>query len=121
KEKVVYQQIELPVVQDRDYTLKLVRSFDPATHVYEHTYELHNELGPPEDGKHARIQMLSGRWTVSPAEGGGSDVVYQVLTEPGPSIQTWVQSMAQKKNAPELVKAMIARCAKTHASAAGGQ
>jgi ribosome-associated toxin RatA of RatAB toxin-antitoxin module len=112
--KIIYQQVKVPIVKDRDYTIQVVRRWDAATRVYESTFALRNELGPPENPDHVRLKALKGQWTISPAEAGGSDVVYQLLTDPGVALPAWIRDLGARSAAPDLVQAMVARCEKTH-------
>lgn len=112
--KVTYQQLNMPVISDRDYTVFVQRKIDTQTGVYESIFRAAPELGPPERSDHVRVTKLNGSWTLAPDEGGGTSVVYQIQTDPSGSIPAWIAADAQKKAAPKLVKAMIERALKLH-------
>jgi hypothetical protein len=115
-ERLVYQQIKMPVVKDRDYTVRIRKNVDHATRVYETDFETVNALGPPLDDGYVRVDMIKGRWTLAPDESGkGTDVVYQLFSDPGKELPLWIVNMAQKAAAPDLVKAMISRAERSAA------
>lgn len=114
--KVTYQQVDMPVVSDRDYTVFVERRTDASTHVYESLFHAASELGPPERSDYVRVKNLKGSWTIAPDDGGGSSVVYQIQTDPGGTIPAWIAASAQKTAAPKLVRAMIDRALKLHRS-----
>ncbi len=93
-EMILYDQIKTPVVSDRDYTLRIykVPHQDAQREV---CFETVNHLGPPPEPHHVRIPMVRGRWLLSPAADGGSDVTYTVYSEPGGSIPAFVIRGAQ--------------------------
>ncbi len=118
KQKLVYQQVSMPVFDDRDYTLRVKAVRDEATRVYESRFETANALGPPPAEDHVRIPVIEGRWVVAPGEAGGCDVTYEVYSDPGVNLPGWLVRRAQQDAAPELVRAMIARAQKKKPSPA---
>ena len=111
-QKVTYQQVNMPVVSDRDYTVLVERKVDSENHVYETSFRAAPELGPPEANGFVRVKNLRGSWTIVPDTNGGSSIVYQVQTDPGGNIPAWIATSAQKTAAPSLVRAMIERATK---------
>lgn len=112
-EKLLYQQVQAPMVKDRDYVVHVRRLDDPAAHVYETVIDS-AEGGPPENADHVRIKKIRARWTLSPASSGGTDVVYQVYVDPGESVPAWAVTMGQKSATPDVVRAMIKRAEQTY-------
>src|SRR5262245_47336944 len=112
-ERLVYEQIAVPLARDRDYTVRVERRADPTTQRYEIVFSSANEAGPRPDGSHLRVSAIRGRWLVEPGpEGQGSRVHYQVFSDPGGGIPTWLVNRAQGDGVAKLVRAMLDRAAK---------
>jgi ribosome-associated toxin RatA of RatAB toxin-antitoxin module len=113
-ERIVYEQVAVPMARDRDYTVRLHKHVDSAAQRYEIRFVTANEAGPPPNGNHVRVQKIRGSWTIEPdADGSGSLVRYDLLTEPGGAIPIWVANQAQGEAAAALVTAMIKRAQAT--------
>jgi ribosome-associated toxin RatA of RatAB toxin-antitoxin module len=109
-ERITYEQIAMPLVRDRDYTVRIRRRVDPKAQRYEITFTSANEAGPPPDSRHVRVKGIHGSWTVEPGrEGKGSIVRYDVRGEPGGAIPAWLASLAQREAIVDLVRAVLAR------------
>lgn len=109
-ERVAYEQLALPFVRDRDYTIRFRRRMDPATHRYEILIESANDAGPPPDSSHVRVTNIRGGWTTEPGPGGkGSLVRYEMQSDPGGRIPAWLADRTQSHAAADLVRAMLKR------------
>lgn len=109
-ERVAYEQLAVPLVKDRDYTIRLRRRVDGATHRYEVTIESANDAGPPPDGTHVRVTGIRGGWTVEPGpQGKGSLVRYEMKSDPGGLIPSWVVERTMPRAAADLMRAMLKR------------
>ena len=109
-ERVVYEQVAVPLARDRDYTVRLQKRVDATTQRYEILFLAANEAGPPPDGRHVRVQRIHGSWTVEPdGDGKGSLLRYALFTEPGGNIPTWMANRAQRETAADLVAAVLKR------------
>jgi hypothetical protein len=82
-ERVVYSQVRLPVVADRDYTLRLEAKRDVGVDVYQILYRTDNASGPKATTDHVRIELIRGGWTFEPDGEGGCLVTYFFLNDPG--------------------------------------
>ena len=109
--KLIYEQIKMPVISDRDYTVRVSRVIDPATHLIEVHFDTANDQGPPPSKDYVRIPMVHGGWTLEPSE-GGVDISYYVFTDPGGAIPNWIINSAQKDATRDFLLAMIARAKK---------
>ncbi len=109
--KVIYEQIKMPLVSDRDYTVKVTHSCDAETHLCESHFETANDLGPPPSKDYVRVGLVHGGWTMEPTE-GGSVVTYHVFSDPGGAIPAWIINSAQKDATRDFVLAMVARAKK---------
>jgi hypothetical protein len=84
-EYVVYDELQTPVVSDRDATIRIRRL--RAEHRV--TFETVNELGPPPNRHYVRLPVVRGGWQVAP-DGTGSKITYTCYSEPGGSIPAWM-------------------------------
>jgi hypothetical protein len=56
------------------------------------------------------VHTIHGSWSVEPDAGGkGSVVRYELFTEPGGSIPSWIANRAQRESVPDLVAAVLKR------------
>ncbi|MGC4117978.1 MAG: START domain-containing protein [Myxococcales bacterium] len=85
-EIVVYQQISVAVVTDRDYTVRIWRTPPAADGTVEVRYQVANELGPPPNPKYVRLEAIRGAWTLTPLPDGGTRVSYLAFSEAGGSV-----------------------------------
>src|SRR5262249_48320202 len=92
-EFVVYDQIDTPVVRDRDVTLRLYKVVRPD--FSEVRFESNEALGPPPDPKRVRLPVVRGAWTIV-ANGNGSRLTYSCYSEPGGSIPAFMVRGAQR-------------------------
>ena len=109
-ERVAYEQLALPFVRDRDYTVRLRKRVDPAVDRYEILIESANDAGPPPDRSYVRVTNIRGKWTVEAGpDGKGSIVRYDLQSDPGGIIPAWLVDRTQRHAAADLVRAMIRR------------
>src|SRR5262249_21994793 len=59
-ERVIYEQVDVPLARDRDYTVRVRKRVDAATQRYEILFEAANDAGPPSDGSHLRVHLIKG-------------------------------------------------------------
>jgi hypothetical protein len=107
-ERVVYEQVRTPVVSDRDYTMRFVRSYDQETNVCEIAFHSRNDLGPPPKDGFVRIPLIEGAWIVEP-EGDHTLLAYVVYSEPGGWIAAWMAKSGLRDAAYDWVSATVAR------------
>lgn len=104
-----YEQVHMPVVSDRDYTVHLTRGEpDRASGVTQIQFVSANEVGPPPLKDHVRIERIKGSWTIEPAE-GGCDVTYDLFSDPGGGVPLWIINSAQKDATRDFMLAMVKR------------
>ncbi len=107
---VTYQRLSTPIVEDRDYTLKI---FDESREdvngkiVWKNRWSEANKLGPkPKDGV-TRVGVNEGYWLLEDdASGKRTKATYYVYTNPGGAIPTFVINMANAQAVPELYRAV---------------
>jgi hypothetical protein len=106
----VYERIGMPLVADRDYTLKLNKRVDAAGQVYSLDFESADDAGPPPQKSLVRAQHIRGSWTLQPGAGGkGTLLIYEFYSEPGGSLPSFIVNAAQRSAPREVVLAMIRR------------
>jgi hypothetical protein len=109
-ERLAYEQVEVPLARDRDYTVRLQRRVDPEAHRYEIVFATANDSGPPPDKNHIRVPSIRGRWLIEPGpDGKGSAIRYEVLSEPGGSLPAWLVNQVQGDAVAKLVRAILQR------------
>jgi ribosome-associated toxin RatA of RatAB toxin-antitoxin module len=108
-EKVLYEQITMPFVRDRDYTVKVTAEQHPATRRMQVIFVSAPEDGPPPQDGYVRVTAIHGSWTLVPMREGGTLVTYVVSSDPGGALPAWLVNRAQRHAAPALVKAMLDR------------
>jgi ribosome-associated toxin RatA of RatAB toxin-antitoxin module len=110
EERLSYEQVAVPLARDRDYTVRLRKRVDQEAQRYEIVFATANEAGPPPDRSHVRVAQIQGRWLIELGpENKGARVTYEVLSEPGGAIPTWVVNRVQGDAAASLVRAMLQR------------
>ena len=105
-ERVVYEQLALPVLKDRDVVLDVHRTIDPATGTIDVTSAAVSDEGPPETSRFVRVHTSAGHWHLVPA-GGGTDLTYTIRTDVG--LPAWLVNRAQHETVPDAVHAVIER------------
>lgn len=107
-ERWTYEQIAVPVVSDRDYTIHAKRTRE-ATGLCQVFFETQNDRGPPPQPGFVRIPRIAGSWTIEPVDGGGAVVSYIVFSEPGGGVPAWLARGGQKKSVVAFMKTILKR------------
>jgi hypothetical protein len=107
-ERIVYEQIALPLLRDRDVVLRAQRAVDGASGTIDIRSMAIADEGPPETSRFVRVRTSAGHWHLVPA-GGGTDVTYLVRSDVGGTVPAWLVNRAQREAVPDLVRAMLAR------------
>jgi hypothetical protein len=111
QERIIYQQNRVPLIQDRDYTVRSWYERDAGSGLIQVFWQAANELGPPESADYVRLQRNSGSWTLEPAAGGKTIVTYVVASEAGGMVPAWLVRTAQTDAAPEFLRTVLDRVA----------
>jgi hypothetical protein len=101
KEVVVYQRLKLPVISDRDFTLRA--TWGARGPVLTTAFAIDNSRGPqPRDGL-VRLSTLQGGWELQPIRGGAATHArYHVKIDLAGSVPKWMVSGGAAKNIPKL-------------------
>ena len=103
-EVVFWAVADFPLVSRRDWILRSHLEKNLPGGVYRAQWEPTQvpNVPPPEDGV-IRLRVNSGSWTMEPLGGGKRTLAtYQLLTDPGGSIPTFIANKANTKALPEL-------------------
>ena len=106
-ERLIYQQIAVPIGKDRDVVLRVRRTTDPATGIIDVRSATVRGEGPPESSGFVRVHESAGHWHLVPAEGGGTDVTYTIRTDAGEGLIRWITGRIQRDAVADLVRAVL--------------
>ncbi|HEY2743524.1 MAG TPA: SRPBCC family protein [Polyangia bacterium] len=100
-ETFVYQRLKLPIVSDRDFTLRTSWTQRGGTFVEQ--FAVDNSRGPaPRDGI-VRVSVMQGSWTLDPIrDGAATHARYHVQIDMAGSIPRWMVSGGAAKDIPKL-------------------
>ena len=87
-----YQRLELPLVSDRDYTLrsKNAKWLGPAGAIYRVRWEPANDLGPAVKEGVLRVNVCEGGWLLEPEGTGATRATYSIFTDSGGALPPFV-------------------------------
>jgi len=107
--KLIYEQIRVPLVKDRDLTVRVTRTFSHHTGTYEVASLAVPNEGPPESHDYVRVRTSLARWWLAPAADGGTAVTYTIRTDAGGRLPAWIFDRIQKDAAVKILRAMLVR------------
>jgi Polyketide cyclase / dehydrase and lipid transport len=89
---VAYHRIKLPLLRDRDYILRSVRSAtpSPAGAVYHISWNPVNGIGPPPQPGVQRITTCEGSWLLEPTGKGTTRATYNIYSDTGGAIPAFL-------------------------------
>jgi hypothetical protein len=100
-ETVVYQRLKLPVVSDRDFTLRTV--YGERNGMMWTRFVVDNSRGPEQRDQIVRVSTLNGGWDLTPThDGHGTHAVYRVRINLAGSVPRWMVSGGAAKDLPKL-------------------
>ena len=107
-ERVTYEQINPPVVSNRDYAVRArrIRSGESSCKV---TFEAANEVAPSKPTGWVRISKLRGEWKFERLEDGKTQVTYLVFTDPAGSLPLFMVEGSRRKFALKWMKMILSR------------
>ncbi len=101
RELVVYQRLKLPIVSDRDYTMRADWGQHGGT-LWTH-FVVDNSRGPGPRPGAVRVSTLTGGWELTPIrDGQATHAVYRVRIDMAGSIPQWMVSGGAAKDLPKL-------------------
>lgn len=101
----VYQRLDLPMIADRDFTLRVTwgqTGADLWTH-----FVCDNDLGPPPRDGVVRVSVHEGHWALVPsADGQTTRARYQVHLELSGTLPAWMARSGAAKEIPALFEGL---------------
>ncbi len=103
-EQIVYQHLKLPVISDRDFTLRVTwRDGDPRGL----RFSIDGAHGPAPTKKAVRMTVLNGRWDLEPIrDGNATRAVYHVQIDFAGSVPRWMVRGGAAKDLPGVYMGM---------------
>ena len=109
---LVYQHLTLPVIADRDFTLRVTSGHDGAT--LWTRFETANAEGPAPRPGIVRVTLHEGGWTLEPirtSDGApATRARYQFRLDLAGSLPRWMARKNAGKTVPELYEALRREC-----------
>ncbi len=89
---VAYQRLEVPLVSDRDYTLRSQNAkwLGPDGAIYRIRWEPANDEGPAEKSGVARVNVCEGGWLLEPEGSGVTRATYSIYTDSGGTLPPFI-------------------------------
>ncbi|MEC9071115.1 MAG: START domain-containing protein, partial [Myxococcota bacterium] len=103
---IAYHQFDAPLVDARDYTLKLTWTEDAEKGRYKRSWRTANKQGPGPKKGFVRVDLCNGSWTVQALGPNKSRVTYWLHTDPGGSVPTWIANKGNTISLPDLFVAV---------------
>ncbi|MGI8821561.1 MAG: SRPBCC family protein [Chthoniobacterales bacterium] len=95
---VAYQRLELPLISDRDYTLRSENAhwLGPDGPIYRIHWEPANNLGPAPMPGVLRVNICEGGWLLEPQGSNGTRATYTIYTDSGGTIPPMLANSGSK-------------------------
>jgi hypothetical protein len=95
---IAYQRLELPMVSDRDYTLRSEHRKTPGPNgaTYRIQWEPANDLGPAEKPGVQRVKVCEGGWLIEPDGEGTTRATYFIYTDSGGAIPAMIANRGSR-------------------------
>lgn len=89
---LVYQRLDLPLISDRDYTLRSKHETwsGPEGTIYRIRWESANQLGPPAKPGVLRVDLCEGGWLLEPQDDGRTRATYSIFTDSGGALPPFI-------------------------------
>jgi Polyketide cyclase / dehydrase and lipid transport len=93
---VAYQRISAPMVSDRDYTIRVRTSVKQveAGKIFSSRWATDNAAGPPEKRGVVRVSLCDGSWLLEPTGPNSTRGTYQIYTDSGGLIPSFIKERA---------------------------
>lgn len=89
---LAYQRLEVPLVSDRDFTLRSrnAKWLGPDGAIYRIRWAPANDEGPAEQDGVARVNVCEGGWLLEPNGAGGTRATYSIFTDSGGTLPPFI-------------------------------
>ncbi|MBJ80839.1 MAG: cyclase [Myxococcales bacterium] len=98
-----YQRLDPPLVDMRDYVLKVTTENKPPEATYYLRWAAEHEIGPKPREDAVRLKLCDGSWTLKALGPNRTHLTYWLYTDPGGSIPGWVARKANTVSLPDLI------------------
>jgi hypothetical protein len=102
-----YQRLSIPLIMDRDYTLRYEATQDSLNGRYSLVWTTANDKGPPPGEDVVRIEVSRGALEMVPEENGTKTrLIYTMYADPGGTIPGWLANIGNRSTVPDLLRAI---------------
>lgn len=105
-----YTALALPIVADRDYTLKVHVDHLPSdgSGMYRFSWVAANDYpkAPAKEKGYVRLSQVDGYWELTPKPDGTTHAVYYVHTDPASPLPGFILNKANTDTVPKVVNAV---------------
>lgn len=118
---LAYQRLELPLVSDRDYTLRSKNETWVGRDgpIYRIRWEPANDLGPAEKAGVLRVNVCEGGWLLEPVGNGSTRATYSIYTDSGGVLPPFVANNGSRIAIRKVFEAIRKQVKDPKYSAAG--
>jgi len=105
---VAYQRLSVPLVSDRDYTVRVRKSskkVEQGTR-YLSEWETDNAAGPPEKRGVIRVTLCEGSWLLEPTGPNTTRATYTIYTDSGGLIPSFIKNSGSQVGIRKLFVAL---------------
>ncbi len=118
-ERVVYNQIEAPLVSNRDYAMTVKRDRADEAHC-RIRFKITNDGAPPPPDGYVRMEQMWGGWQFDAVDGGKTQLTYVLFADPAGSVPTFLVHGGHKRSAKDSVRMALAKARAAQAAAKKG-
>lgn len=108
-ELVLYEQISVPVVRNRDYVVRLRATArgEGADGVFRIDANATSDASRPVDPDYVRMTDLWSRFLFAPRQGGGCQLSYEAFGDPAGALPAWLKRTGTVRGPADFVRALV--------------
>ena len=108
--KLIYQGYDLPwPIQDRDYVMKQIASYDQEKHIFTATFQSVEDASMPEQVCCIRAMAYRTFWYLEVLPSGQTKIIVEVNTDPRGSLPGWLVNLIQEDWPHKTINALLKR------------
>lgn len=108
REKIIYVQLKLPVIKDRDYTVRMSRYEDAKNGLFQFDTACDSTAGPEVNPDFIRVTFCIGHLTVERDEDGRTLVTNVSAADPAGAVPSWMVNLLAPKAAGNFIEELVA-------------